>query len=697
MTLTEDLARRAADVVGRRTSRRGFIGRTALVGSALTVAGPSYVLRPGTAYAAVTGSAAATAAAPVLRRLHRVLLPHQRRRRQRVPAGHAARRLVEGRQLRLLLRHRPLLHGLQQGLAGLRCGSSGACQDDDSQCGAATARAARTAARCSGTGTATTTSACVGPDHVPGRHVHQAVGDRAQLLHRSPAPTTTPAGTTVPASSATPTDPGARLRQGPSTPTSSAARARRRAYWGFARASWPPVLHMARRRRPLLRLLRRVRHHRGRRPVPAHPSIAAPDADGRALLVPEAEVRKHHAPSLAVSFWPATSSTPASGGERRRFVERLYRTSSIATRRSRAGAARGALATPAPARTSPATCTARSESRRVRVAALYQRFLGREPRRGRPGLLGRSTSPTAGHLARPLPGRQRRVLRPGRDAGTRSATQGQRVSAVVLLLGIVVGVLALLVVGLLRSHAEILRALHDAGISLDPASTTGPRHRAAAVPCRHQPLGHADVHLRHAAHHPHRRRGPRAPPAPPAAGPSTSPASPPTGGTRTVSVTPSDQATLLAFLTTGCATCADFWEAFAEGVSCLPDTRARGGDQGPRAESPADVAAMAHPRAHASSRPRPGTTTASRSPRTSPWSTVGGASWSARVPRPPGTASATSSTGRSPTPAYGGGSGRSAGATCCSEGPHGAHRPRPARRRHRTRRPPPVPRPAACA
>lgn len=54
MTLTEDLARRAAGVVGRRTSRRGFLGRTALVGSALTVAGPTYVLRPGSAYAAVT-------------------------------------------------------------------------------------------------------------------------------------------------------------------------------------------------------------------------------------------------------------------------------------------------------------------------------------------------------------------------------------------------------------------------------------------------------------------------------------------------------------------------------------------------------------------------------------------------------------------------------------------------------------------
>ncbi len=54
MSFTEALTRRAAEVVDRRTTRRGFLGRTALVGSALTVAGPTYVLRPGSAYAAVT-------------------------------------------------------------------------------------------------------------------------------------------------------------------------------------------------------------------------------------------------------------------------------------------------------------------------------------------------------------------------------------------------------------------------------------------------------------------------------------------------------------------------------------------------------------------------------------------------------------------------------------------------------------------
>jgi hypothetical protein len=40
----------------------------------------------------------------------------------------------------------------------------------------------------------------------------------------------------------------------------------------------------------------------------------------------------------------------------------------------------------------------------------------------------------------------------------------------VALLGVVVALLAVLVVSLLRSHAEILRALHDLGVDLDPSN-----------------------------------------------------------------------------------------------------------------------------------------------------------------------------------------------------------------------------------
>lgn len=53
MPLSATLTERAAGFLDRRSSRRGFLSRTALVGSALTVAGPTYVMRPGTAYAAV--------------------------------------------------------------------------------------------------------------------------------------------------------------------------------------------------------------------------------------------------------------------------------------------------------------------------------------------------------------------------------------------------------------------------------------------------------------------------------------------------------------------------------------------------------------------------------------------------------------------------------------------------------------------
>lgn len=44
---------RTAEVIERRTSRRGFMGRSAMVGSAVMVGGSTFVLRPGTAYAAL--------------------------------------------------------------------------------------------------------------------------------------------------------------------------------------------------------------------------------------------------------------------------------------------------------------------------------------------------------------------------------------------------------------------------------------------------------------------------------------------------------------------------------------------------------------------------------------------------------------------------------------------------------------------
>ena len=54
-------------------------------------------------------------------------------------------------------------------------------------------------------------------------------------------------------------------------------------------------------------------------------------------------------------------------------------------------------------------------------------------------------------------------------------------AVLVTLFGVVLALLALLVAGLLRSHAEILRALHELGANLDPTRTDDgvppePRH-----------------------------------------------------------------------------------------------------------------------------------------------------------------------------------------------------------------------------
>ena len=54
--LTTALVDKAASWLERRTSRRTFLQRVAVVGSAMTVSGLDYVLKPGTAYASVCGN-----------------------------------------------------------------------------------------------------------------------------------------------------------------------------------------------------------------------------------------------------------------------------------------------------------------------------------------------------------------------------------------------------------------------------------------------------------------------------------------------------------------------------------------------------------------------------------------------------------------------------------------------------------------
>ena len=120
-------------------------------------------------------------------------------------------------------------------------------------------------------------------------------------------------------------------------------------------------------------------------------------------------------------------------------------------------------------------------------------------------------------------------------------------TVVVVLLAIAVGLLALLVFGLLRTHAEILRALDRAGISFDgeaAGSSTG------VVPERSEAGASADPEeVRDLV------------------------GTVPAGGPTKVAVAGVAHLTLLAFLSPGCRTCKRFWEAFSD-----PDLDLPGGD-----------------------------------------------------------------------------------------------------------------------
>jgi len=162
------------------------------------------------------------------------------------------------------------------------------------------------------------------------------------------------------------------------------------------------------------------------------------------------------------------------------------------------------------------------------------------------------------------------------------------VTALVWLLTVVVGVLAVFVIGLLRSHASILQALHDAGITLDPDD--GDHSTAHGQPTRQTSTFESStppsIRTIDGVPEPSGASGQRA---------TDLVGTTPTGATRTIAVSGTDQATLLAFLTTGCATCADFWGAFADGVQLPADIRLVVVTKGAELESPADVAAMAAP------------------------------------------------------------------------------------------------------
>ncbi len=118
--------------------------------------------------------------------------------------------------------------------------------------------------------------------------------------------------------------------------------------------------------------------------------------------------------------------------------------------------------------------------------------------------------------------------------------------ALVVVEGVAILLLGLLVAGLLRSHAEILRALHELGASLDPdadrARTAGP----ASVQIGARRPVDADATAYDIA------------------------------GTTlnddvaALAIVGSSHHTLLAFLSSGCGTCARFWEAFGDRGLVVP-------------------------------------------------------------------------------------------------------------------------------
>ena len=156
--------------------------------------------------------------------------------------------------------------------------------------------------------------------------------------------------------------------------------------------------------------------------------------------------------------------------------------------------------------------------------------------------------------------------------------------ALSVVLGAVVLLLAVLVAGLLRSHADILKALHDLGVGVgDPADDAGHDHTAGArpadavsVPLTMGPALAADRDSTSA----------------PAVVGVT-----PTGDALAVAPATSGGLTLLAFLTTGCATCVGFWDAFRQPdhLGLPAATRLVVVTKGPEREIPGEVASLAVP------------------------------------------------------------------------------------------------------
>lgn len=153
----------------------------------------------------------------------------------------------------------------------------------------------------------------------------------------------------------------------------------------------------------------------------------------------------------------------------------------------------------------------------------------------------------------------------------------------VVVLAVVVAVLAVLVAGLLRSHALILRRLHEAGLGLgdDPVATLP---LAGAATTERAPVDE-DV------------RTPRPTDAPAGRRAADLAGATPDGGSVGIAVCGVEHDTVLLFLSSDCTTCQRFWQVLAADADehpALPaGVRLVVVTKGPEHESPAAVAAHA--------------------------------------------------------------------------------------------------------
>jgi thioredoxin-related protein len=137
-------------------------------------------------------------------------------------------------------------------------------------------------------------------------------------------------------------------------------------------------------------------------------------------------------------------------------------------------------------------------------------------------------------------------------------------TAVVVIEGLVILLLAILLGGLLKSHAEILRQLHSLGAAEDGSVTVGTAQtRPKTTGFEKAPsttLTGIDLE----------------------------------GGTRSISLEHGRSDTLLAFLSSGCLSCETFWKEFGGDFDLpSPNTRTVIVTKGPNAESPSRVRELA--------------------------------------------------------------------------------------------------------